>query len=148
MQAIYTAEARVTGGRTDGHGRTPGGELDVRLRMPKELGGEGGATNPEQLFAVGHAACFEASIDLAAQRIGITAAELAGVVVDARVALLATAEGDLRLGVTLDTTLPGVPDTDRATELVRAAHKICPYSQAIRGNVQVALTANTKPVTE
>jgi Ohr subfamily peroxiredoxin len=146
MQAIYTAEARVTGGRTDGHGRTPGGELDVRLRMPKGLGGEGGATNPEQLFAVGHAACFEASMDIAAQRIGVTPGELTGVVVDARVGLLATAAGGLRLDVALDVTLPAMTDPARAAELIRTAHSICPYSQAIQGNVEVALTANGTPV--
>jgi lipoyl-dependent peroxiredoxin len=142
MPAIYTAEARVTGGRADGRGGTPGGELDVRLRMPKELGGDGAGTNPEQLFAVGHAACFEASIALAAQRIGADSAELTGLVVEARVGLLPTSAGGLRLEVALDVTLPGVPDAGRAAELTRVAHGICPYSQAIRGNVDVALTTN------
>ena len=67
--ALYTAEARVTGGRQQGHGRTSDGQLDVQLRAPKELGGEGGGANPEQLFAIGYAACFEAAMMIAARRI-------------------------------------------------------------------------------
>jgi osmotically inducible protein OsmC len=141
MQAIYTASARVSGGRASGGPPSPGGELVVRLRMPKELGGDGDGTNPEQLFAVGHAACFEASIALAAQRIGVDATELEGSSVQARVSLLPAADG-LRLGVALDVTLPAVSDAGRAAYLVRAAHGICPYSRAVRDNVDVVLTAN------
>jgi osmotically inducible protein OsmC len=147
MQAIYTAEARVTGGRAEGHGRTTDGELDVRLRLPKELGGEGGGTNPEQLFAVGYAACFEASLSLAAPKIGAAGDDLAGVAIDSRVSLVPTVAGELRLGAELHVTLPSMPDPERAAELVRAAHGICPYSGAIRGNVDVVLTANGAPVT-
>jgi lipoyl-dependent peroxiredoxin len=136
--SLYTAEARVSGGRAEGHGRTPGGELDVRIRMPKELGGDGTGTNPEQLFAVGYAACFGAALALMAP-----GRELA-TTIDARVSLL-PADGDaLKLGVELHVTLPHADD---AADLVRAAHRICPYSNAIRGNVDVALTVNGGPLT-
>jgi lipoyl-dependent peroxiredoxin len=134
--ALYTAEARVSGGRTHGRGRTPGGELDVEIRMPVELGGPGGATNPEQLFAVGYAACFQASLALVGQQ---RAAETADSVVDASVALLPTDSGGLRLGVELDVALPSVADPAAAADLVRAAHAVCPYSAAVRGNVEVRL---------
>ena len=67
-RVIYTAEATVTGGRTSGHGRTNDGALDVQLRSPKEMGGEGGGTNPEQLFAVGYAACFESALGVVGRR--------------------------------------------------------------------------------
>jgi osmotically inducible protein OsmC len=114
--------------------------------MPKELGGDGAGTNPEQLFAVGHAACFEASLALAAQRVGASPAELTGVVVESRVGLVPTAAGDLRLDVALDVTLPAAAGQERAAALVLTAHGICPYSRAIRGNVAMTLTANGVPV--
>lgn len=137
--ALYTAEARVTGGRTDGHGRTPDGQLDVRIRMPKELGGDGSGTNPEQLFAVGYAACFEAALDLAAP------GRTLRTTIDARVSLLPADGGALKLGVELDVTLP---DTADAAELVRAAHRVCPYSNAIRGNVDVTFSVNGEPLAD
>jgi Ohr subfamily peroxiredoxin len=136
VPALYTAEARVSGGRTEGRGRTPGGELDVEIRMPVELGGPGGATNPEQLFAVGYAACFQASLALVGQQRSV---ETADSVVDARVALVPTDSGGLRLGAELDITLPSVVDPAAAADLVRAAHGVCPYSAAVRGNVEVRL---------
>ena len=137
MTALYTAEARVTGGRAAGHGRTPDGQLDVQIRMPKELGGDGAGTNPEQLFAVGYAACFEAALGLMAPGRTLTTT------IDAKVSLVPAAGGALRLAVGLDVTLP---DTDDAADLVRAAHRVCPYSNAIRGNVEVAFTVNGEPL--
>src|SRR4051794_40138223 len=82
MKVLYTAEATVTGGRDEGHGRTSDGVLDVQLRSPKELGGEGGGTNPEQLFAVGFAACFEGAIKAIARRQKLDADEVS---IDSRV---------------------------------------------------------------
>jgi Ohr subfamily peroxiredoxin len=138
-RVLYTAKARVTGGRAEGHGRTDDGQLDVQLRRPVELGGEGGGTNPEQLFAVGYAACFESALGLIARRERVEAGD---VEVDSHVSLIPTQERTFALGVELHVTLPSVPDTDQAVALVRAAHRVCPYSNATRGNVDVVLTAN------
>jgi lipoyl-dependent peroxiredoxin len=139
---IYTAQARVTGGREHGHGRTTDGELDVQLRIPKEFGGSGGGTNPEQLLGIGHAACFEASMGIAAQRIGVPAEQLDDAAIDSKVSLIPAGKGALKLGVELAVELPSIEDPARAAELVRTAHRICPYSNATRGNIDVALTVN------
>ena len=141
---IYTTEAQVVGGRAAGHGRTSDGALEVDLRLPAEMGGQGGGTNPEQLFAVGYAACFESALGAVARR---HKEELPDVAIDSQVSLLPTEERGFRLAVRLDVTLPSVTDGAHAVELVRAAHRVCPYSDATRGNVEVALTANGKPVT-
>ncbi|MBS1862516.1 MAG: organic hydroperoxide resistance protein [Actinobacteria bacterium] len=137
-KAIYTAEARVTGGRAEGHGKTDDGALEVDLRLPKEMGGEGGGTNPEQLFAVGYAACFEGAIGAVARRQKLEAGDVA---IDSKVSLNAGEERTFVISVELDVTLPSV-EGDAAVELVREAHKVCPYSNATRGNIEVALTAN------
>lgn len=142
-RVIYTAEAHVTGGRAQGHGRTSDGALEVDLRVPVEMGGSGGGTNPEQLFAVGYAACFESSIGAAARR---RRQEAGDVAIDSRVMLLPTEERGFKLAVALAVTLPSVDDPDEAVELVRAAHQICPYSNATRGNIDVLLTANGRDV--
>jgi osmotically inducible protein OsmC len=139
---LYTAQARVTGGRQHGHGRTTDGALDVQLRPPEELGGDGAGTNPEQLFAIGYAACFEAAMLLAAQRAGIPVERVADATIDAKVMLVPAAERALKLAVELAVALPAVDDHEQAAEIVRIAHGICPYSNATRGNVDVALTVN------
>jgi osmotically inducible protein OsmC len=138
-RVLYTAEATVTGGRQSGHGRTNDGTLDVQLRSPKEMGGEGGGTNPEQLFAVGYAACFESALGVVGRR---ERAEVGDVSIDSRVSLLPTAERGFILAVELDVTLPQVRDRGQAARLVAAAHHVCPYSNATRGNIDVTLTAN------
>ena len=140
---IYTADAHVTGGRALGHGRTSDGALEVDLRVPEEMGGSGGGTNPEQLFAVGYAACFESSLGVAARR---RRQEVGDVAIDSRVMLLPTEDRRFKLAVALAVTLPSVYDADEAVELVRAAHQVCPYSNATRGNIEVLLTANGHPV--
>jgi Ohr subfamily peroxiredoxin len=140
---LYTAEATVTGGRAEGHGVTTDGALDVQLRMPPELGGQGGGTNPEQLFAVGFAACFEGALGAVARRERV---ELGEVSIDSRVSLIPGPERTYKLAVDMDVTLPGVADGERARAIVAAAHQVCPYSNATRGNVEVALTANGQPV--
>src|SRR3954454_1042295 len=132
---IYTASATVTGGRAEGHGRTDDGALDVQLRRP----GEGGGTNPEQLFAVGYAACFEGAIGVVGRR---ERAEVGDVSIESSVSLTPTEGRGFRLGVTLDVTLPQVDDADLAEKIVRGAHLVCPYSNATRGNVDVQLSAN------
>jgi lipoyl-dependent peroxiredoxin len=136
---IYTAKAHVTGGRTEGHGRASDGALEVDLRTPVEMGGAGGGTNPEQLFAIGYAACFESAMDVAARR---RRQEIADIAIDSKVMLLPTADRGFKLAVALAVTLPSVHDPHQAVELVRAAHCVCPYSNATRGNVDVSLTAN------
>jgi Ohr subfamily peroxiredoxin len=137
-KAIYTAEAHVTGGRAEGHGKTSDGALEVDLRLPVEMGGEGGGTNPEQLFAVGYAACFEGAIGAVARRQKL---ETEDVAIDSKVSLHPGEERTFVLSVELDVTLPSV-EGDEAVELVREAHKVCPYSNATRGNIDVKLTAN------
>jgi Ohr subfamily peroxiredoxin len=142
-RVLYTAEGTVTGGRANGHGRTNDGALDVQLRSPKELGGEGGGTNPEQLFAVGYAACFESALGVVGRRERV---EVGDVSIRSRVSLLPTAERGFTLGVQLDVTLPQVADPEQAAHLVAAAHRVCPYSNATRGNIEVTLTANGRMV--
>jgi Ohr subfamily peroxiredoxin len=138
-RVLYTAEAQVTGGRAQGHGRTSDGALEVDLRLPAEMGGEGGGTNPEELFAVGYAACFESALGVVARRRKLEAGD---VEIDSKVSLSPTEERGFRLGVELDVTLPSVDDEESAVELVRAADQVCPYSNATRGNVEVRMTAN------
>jgi osmotically inducible protein OsmC len=137
-KALYTAEAHVTGGRANGHGRSADGVLEVDLRLPAEMGGEGGGTNPEELFAVGYAACFEGALGTVARRDKL---ETGDVAIDSKVSLVTTEERAFTIAVELDVSLPSIEDT-AAVELVRAAHKVCPYSNATRGNIEVKLTAN------
>jgi lipoyl-dependent peroxiredoxin len=103
------------------------------------MGGEGGGTNLEQLFAVGYAACFESALGVVGRR---ERAEVGDVSIDSRVSLLPTAERGFILAVELDVTLPQVRDHEQAARLVAAAHHVCPYSNATRGNIDVTLTAN------
>ena len=138
---LYTANAHVTGGR-DGHGRTSDGELDVNLRIPKEMGGEGGGTNPEELFAVGYAACFESALAGVARRGHIDVGEVS---IESAVSLLPTGDGGFKLAVTLDVSLQGI-DHDVTAELVRGAHQVCPYSNATRGNIDVELLVAGQPI--
>jgi len=140
---IYTAEAVVTGGRAEGHGRTSDGELEVDLRTPKEMGGTGDGTNPEELFAVGYAACFESALGVVGRR---ERAEVGDVSITSRVSLLPNENKGFDLAVALDVTLPQVSDSDEAKRIVAAAHQVCPYSNATRGNIDVKLTANGQPV--
>jgi Ohr subfamily peroxiredoxin len=137
--AIYTAHAYVTGGRAAGHAYTSDGALVSISSVPAEMGGEGGATNPEQLFAVGYAACFESALGTAGRRRRIDVADIA---IDSSVMLVPTESRGYSLAVTLAVTLPSIHDEAEAMELVRAAHEICPYSNATRGNIDVGLTAN------
>jgi lipoyl-dependent peroxiredoxin len=142
-KTLYTAEATVTGGRANGHGRTTDGQLDVQLRRPKEMGGEGGGTNPEQLFAVGYAACFEGALGAVARRERV---ELGDVSIDSRVSLSPGPDRSFVVGVALDVTLPQVEDAEQAVRIVEAAHQVCPYSNATRGNIAVELSANGNTV--
>jgi Ohr subfamily peroxiredoxin len=135
MPDLYTARATATGDGRSGRSRTDDGLLDVDLAPPVELGGRGGATNPEQLFAAGYAACFHSALRLVAVRRGL---KLRDSTVTAEVGIGPDEAGGFQLSVALTAALPGV-DADVAESLVGEAHAVCPYSNATRGNVDVAL---------
>ncbi|MBK5231656.1 MAG: Ohr family peroxiredoxin [Thermoleophilia bacterium] len=132
-EVIYTAEAHVVGGRTEGHGKTSDGVLEVDLRLP---GTDEVGTNPEQLFAVGWAACFEGALGAVARREKV---DLGDVAFDSKVDLKTNDDRGFEIGGALDVTLSGVKDAALAKKLVAAAHLVCPYSNATRGNIDVAL---------
>jgi Ohr subfamily peroxiredoxin len=136
MDILYTATAHATGDGRNGHAISDDGILDVDLRMPKELGGPGGATNPEQLFAAGYAACFHSAMKVVAGRDRL---DVGGSEVSASVGLGMTPAGGFALAVELDVSLPAL-DLETAQALVTKAHEVCPYSNATRGNVDVVLT--------
>jgi lipoyl-dependent peroxiredoxin len=145
-KVLYTAEAHVTGGRDEGHGKTSDGNLEVDLRVPKELGGDedNEGTNPEQLFAVGYASCFESAIKVVGRRLK---QKVDDVEIDSKVHLLPTENRGFKLAVELDVGLPSLEDDkENATEVVRNAHAVCPYSNATRGNIDVTLTVNGNEV--
>lgn len=135
-KALYRAEATATGGR-DGRAATPDGTLDVKLRTPRELGGAGGAgTNPEQLFAAGYSACFLSAMKFVAAHKKV--ALPADASVTARVGIGPIPNG-FGLEAELVVALPGLP-RDEARALVEAAHRVCPYSNATRNNIEVKLS--------
>jgi Ohr subfamily peroxiredoxin len=135
MKTLYTAEATATGDGRDGRVASSDGQLDLPVAIPKEMGGAGGATNPEQLFAAGYAACFHSALRVVARR---AKASVDGSMVTARVGIGSDGSGGFGLAVTLRVTLPDVERTV-AEELTAAAHQVCPYSNATRGNVDVTL---------
>ena len=134
---LYTARATATGGRA-GHAVTDDGLLDVHLKPPKEMGGPGGATNPEQLFAAGYAACFQSALAAVGRRQGVDTGDS---LVEADVTIGTIGNGQYGLAVTLKVSIPGVP-ADTVAALTEAAHQVCPYSNATRGNIEVTLEAN------
>jgi lipoyl-dependent peroxiredoxin len=135
MEALYTAKATATGGRA-GKVTSSDGVLDVGLAMPKSLGGSGaeGATNPEQLFAAGYAACFDSALNLVARQ----EKKKIESKVAAEVSLGKDTDGGFKLGVVLTVAVSGV-DLDEAKQLVEKAHGVCPYSKATSGNIDVEL---------
>jgi osmotically inducible protein OsmC len=139
---LYTARAHVTGGR-EGHGRTEDGVLEVDLGIPEAMGGTGGGTNPEELFAIGFAACFESALGAVARRRHLEPGEVA---IDSAVSLFPNGDRGFALSVALDVTVPGIDDAEVAADLVRAAHEVCPYSNATRGNIEVELLLSGKPI--
>ncbi len=135
MEAIYTAIATAFGDGRNGRTESEDGLLAVEVRIPKEMGGPGGATNPEQLFAAGYAACFHSALKHVGTESG---ADLEGSQVSASVSIGTLANGGFGLAVELDVHAPNL-DEDRALDLVGKAHEVCPYSNATRGNVEVDL---------
>lgn len=136
MTPLYTASAVATGDGRNGHVQSTDGLIDHDVRIPKEMGGAGGATNPEQLFAAGYAACFHSALRVVA---GQAKADVTDSEVVADVSIGDNGAGGFQLAVGLEVTLPNV-DAERAQELVEQAHQVCPYSNATRGNVEVTLT--------
>jgi len=137
MKTIYTAIATVHGGR-EGHVRSDDGVLDLDLRIPKSMGGPGGAgSNPEQLFAAGYAACFESALRLVARQ---QKKPLSDARVTAHVSLIANDAGRYGLGVELHGQVEGL-SSEETRDLMQAAHEVCPYSRATHGNIDVKLVA-------
>ena len=137
VRVLYTAEATATGGRR-GHGKTSDGRLEVDFSSPVELGGDGGTgTNPEQLFATGFAACYQNAMMGVARRTHLDAGDST---VTARVGFGPIEAGRFGLEVELLIHLPSVPDRAVAEALVAEADRRCPYTNAVRGNIDVKLT--------
>lgn len=140
IQKVFTAQAKVQGGR-DGRVTTANDALDLTLSTPKEMGGPGkaGATNPEQLFAAGYAACFEGALGVAARQANV---KLEKVTVEALIGFGQAEDGGYGISADLHVNLPGF-EQQQAEALVEAAHGICPYSRATKGNIEVSLTTTT-----
>lgn len=135
MKTLYKTQASATGGR-NGHVVSADRVLDLQLAIPKEMGGPGGAlTNPEQLFAAGYAACFDSALAFVAAQRKI---KLGSSKVDATVGIEPNGSGGFALVVKLDVTITGI-ERDAAQSLMDATHQVCPYSNALRGNVDVEL---------
>ncbi|RYU93647.1 organic hydroperoxide resistance protein [Emticicia agri] len=138
MKALYTAVATATGGR-NGHVKSDNGVLDLQVRMPKGLGGANDDyTNPEQLFAAGYSACFDSALN---RIIKLTKTEADETTVTAKVSIGQIENGRFGLAVELAVNVPGV-SIEQAHTLVEEAHKVCPYSNATRGNIEVLLTVS------
>jgi Ohr subfamily peroxiredoxin len=136
MNVLYTATAHASGDGRNGHARSEDGILDIDLRIPKEMGGTGGAANPEMLFAAGYAACFHSALKVVGRR---EKASVDRSEVTASVGIGTVGNGGFGLTVDLTVTLPDV-DRPTAEKLVALAHEVCPYSNATRGNIPVTLT--------
>jgi Ohr subfamily peroxiredoxin len=135
LKVLYTAVATADGGRAGGRVVSSDGNLDLPISPPKELGGEGEGTNPEQLFAGGYAACFHSAVMIVARRMKQDPTDST---VTAHVDFGTIGNGAFGLGVQLHVELPNV-DADQREALVEKAHKVCPYSNATRGNIDVRL---------
>lgn len=138
MSALYTAEALATGAGRNGHTRSSDGLVDHDLAIPKEMGGAGGATNPEQLFAAGYAACFHSALQSVARQ---AKAILGDSTVGAKVSISANDDGGFVLDVALEVVIPDLPHAE-AQALADRAHEVCPYSNATRGNIEVTVTVS------
>lgn len=142
INAIYTARATSAGGR-NGHVKSSDGVLDLEVRIPKEMGGPGGAyTNPEQLFAAGYSACFNSALGVVIAKSKVKTGETT---VTAQVSIGDNGYGGYGLVISLFVNVPGVEQA-QAEELVAKAHEICPYSNATRNNVEVTLVVTTEAV--
>ncbi|MRJ75967.1 Ohr family peroxiredoxin [Aeromicrobium sp. SMF47] len=135
-QILYTAVATSEGDGRNGHVRSNDGLIDADVRTPKEMGGAGGATNPEQLFAAGYAACFHSALKASSKQHGVQIEDSA---VTAEVGIGPNDAGGFGLAITLHVELGGGVSQEDAEKAVEVAHQVCPYSNATRGNVDVTL---------
>ena len=136
METLYTAEALSTGDGRNGHVTTVDGRLDLDMAIPQAMGGSGNGANPEQLFAAGYAACYHSAL------LGVARAQkvkLEDETVGSRVHIGPNGQGGFQLAVELEITIPNLPH-DEAQALADAAHQVCPYSNATRGNIDVTVT--------
>lgn len=138
MDALYTAEALATGAGRNGRVTTGEGRLDLELAVPQEMGGSGDGANPEQLFAAGYAACFHSALQSVARAQKVKIADSS---VGARVKIGSNGDGGFGLAVQLEVVIPDLPH-EQAQALADAAHEVCPYSNATRGNIDVAITVS------
>jgi Ohr subfamily peroxiredoxin len=136
MNVLYTATAHATGDGRNGHARSDDGFVDLDLRIPKEMGGQGGATNPEELFAAGYAACFHSALKVVASREKLN---VDGTEVSASIGIGTLDNGGFGLTAALVIYAPNL-DQATAERLTEAAHEVCPYSNATRGNIEVTLS--------
>jgi len=136
VKPLYTAEATAVGGRS-GHVRSSDGLLEVDLEAPVEMGGPGGGTNPEELFAAGYSACFQSALAVVARRAKVSVDDST---VTAKVSIGTIGGGGFGLAVAIDVHIPGV-DGPTARKLIEGAHQVCPYSNATRGNIEVSVSA-------
>ncbi|MFJ3384345.1 MULTISPECIES: organic hydroperoxide resistance protein [unclassified Curtobacterium] len=136
LDIVYTAVAHASGGGRDGHVRSEDDRLDLDTRPPKEMGGSGEGTNPEQLFAAGYAACFLGALHAAGKELGVDTTDAE---VSAEVGIGGNGNGGFGLAVELDVYTPNVEQAKRQRAVERA-HEICPYSNATRGNITVTLS--------
>ncbi|MBB1256680.1 organic hydroperoxide resistance protein [Streptomyces alkaliterrae] len=135
LDVLYTAVATAENGR-DGKVASDDGNLEVVVNPPKQMGGSGAGTNPEQLFAAGYSACFQGALGVVARQ---TKADISGSTVTASVGIGKTPAGGFGLQVAISATIPNV-DEATARELVEKAHQVCPYSNATRGNIEVTIS--------
>jgi lipoyl-dependent peroxiredoxin len=138
METLYTAEALSTGAGRLGHVRSSDGRVDLEMAPPKEMGGSGEGANPEELFAAGYAACFHSALLGVARSRKITVEDST---VGGRVSIGPNGDGGYGLAVLLEVVLPGV-EHEVAQQLADAAHQVCPYSNATRGNIEVTITVS------
>ncbi len=138
IDAIYTAESTATGGGRDGHVKSSDNRIDLDTRPPKEMGGSGEGTNPEQLFSAGYAACFLSALRLVSGKARVKLDDATGITV--QIGIGRTPEGGFGLTGTILGYLPGLSQ-EVADDLMEQAHEVCPYSNATRGNVDVAVSA-------
>jgi lipoyl-dependent peroxiredoxin len=138
IEVVFTAESTATGGGRDGHVKSSDGRIDLDTRMPKEAGGNGEGTNPEQLFSAGYAACFLGALRLVARNNDVKLDDASGIT--AQVGFGKEPEGGFGINAHLIGYLPGL-EQSAADDLMDKAHQVCPYSKATRGNIDVTLSA-------